>query len=420
MKQQEVFKKIGGIINEIQDQYEYLATTNGDFNDLELELLVANSHFLSDYIEVLRKIIAQNEAHKKTMPPVAAPAPAPQAPAAEPAKPAPAPIPVAKVEKPAPEPKVEPEPAPAPPPVKPATPEAPAKSSEPRYFEPVVEKVAVYSSVPLNEEPAEQEAPATTFEFDIAPKEQKFAKPEPEVKTPERETEDTETIESGFSDKKVEPEPEAAKPEPETIRHELTIDDLGDDWEDEEDNDNEPEVKPELKVAPKPEPTTVKPVVKAPEPEAAPKPEPIKPGPAKTPEPVVEDVPAVADLLNAKVAEAKTPAPQPPADKDEVLTFNQRISAQMGSTNRMSDQLHAQAISDLKSAISLNDKLLYVKDLFNGYSLAYSEAIEILNRFKSFEEAESFLKSYATKNNWKDKQATTDKFYALLHRKYGE
>jgi len=64
-------------------------------------------------------------------------------------------------------------------------------------------------------------------------------------------------------------------------------------------------------------------------------------------------------------------------------------------------------------------KLLYIKDLFNGYNLAYSEALDILNRFNSFDEAENFLKtSYAVKNNWDAKPATTEKFYELLRRRF--
>jgi len=62
---------------------------------------------------------------------------------------------------------------------------------------------------------------------------------------------------------------------------------------------------------------------------------------------------------------------------------------------------------------------LYIKDLFRGYSLAYSEAIEILNRFNTFEEAERFLnKNYVTKNDWESKPDTTEKFYELLKRRY--
>ena len=69
--------------------------------------------------------------------------------------------------------------------------------------------------------------------------------------------------------------------------------------------------------------------------------------------------------------------------------------------------------------IKLNDKLLFVRDLFNGYSLAYSEAIEILNRFDNFETADNFLKqSYAGKNRWSEKQSTVDHCYEILNRRF--
>ena len=76
-------------------------------------------------------------------------------------------------------------------------------------------------------------------------------------------------------------------------------------------------------------------------------------------------------------------------------------------------------IVDLKSSISLNDKLLFIKDLFNGYSLAYSEAIELLNRYATFAEADTFLQTnYALKNNWADKPQTVEKLYAILRKKF--
>ena len=53
------------------------------------------------------------------------------------------------------------------------------------------------------------------------------------------------------------------------------------------------------------------------------------------------------------------------------------------------------------------------------YNLAYSEAIDILNRLSTFEEAEKFLQSsYAIKNEWASKQSTADKFYDLLKKRY--
>lgn len=310
MKQQEVFKKIGGIIREINEQYEYLQNNAGALNDLELELLLANAHFLADHIEVLRKLNRQAE---NTAPvrgtPVSDPEPVPQ-------------------------------------PVIPITQDEPVvPTPEPRYFEPEVQRV-------IRHEPIIEE-PAPTIEFEVPAK-----------------TAITEVT-----------EPADALPfEPETIRHELTMEDIGEDWDEEPEEDEAEETYNKLNDI-------------MPEPVIA---------PVAEPEPVKKEV-----------------EPQPQIDVEEqIITLNQKMSAQM-ATSRMSDHLGAQSVTDLKSAISLNDKLLYIKDLFNGYSLAYSEAIDILNRFKTFEEAEKFLQSsYAVKNNWADKQTTVDKFYELLKRRY--
>src|ERR1700744_902620 len=68
MKQQEVFKKIGIILKELNDQYEYLVNNETDLNDLELELFVANAHFLADHSEVLRKLNQQAAATPKPAP----------------------------------------------------------------------------------------------------------------------------------------------------------------------------------------------------------------------------------------------------------------------------------------------------------------------------------------------------------------
>lgn len=113
-----------------------------------------------------------------------------------------------------------------------------------------------------------------------------------------------------------------------------------------------------------------------------------------------------------------TSAPVPPRP----LSVNELFGAQIqqsASAAGVPNRNEQTRITDLKAAISLNDKLLFIKDLFNGYSLAYSEAIEILNRYDNIAEADEFLKSnYSVKNNWAAKPDTVDKFYSILHRRY--
>jgi hypothetical protein len=115
---------------------------------------------------------------------------------------------------------------------------------------------------------------------------------------------------------------------------------------------------------------------------------------------VAEEVPARPLTLNEIISQQKQAGVQ-----NRVYQVNQS-----GSTDKL---------TDIKTGISLNDKLLFIKDLFNGYSLAYSEAVELLNRFTSYAEADAFLQTnYAIKNKWADKPHTVEKLYNVLRRRY--
>jgi hypothetical protein len=318
MKQNEVFNKIGGIIQELNDQYEYLKTVTEDLNDLELELFVSNAHFLTDHIEILRKLNLQNS--KIKTPPVEKP-------------------PVEKSE----------------------------TTYEHKYFEPVVQQMKLDNGT-LEENPVKP--PFKPVEIHFIKNDEKEEKPGPLVYL----------------------DPEAltgAKEEPETIRHELILDE-DQNWD--EEDENIPDENETVEVEGKTE-------------------LPIRPEAINYPDEKKEEVPA-----NYK----RGPVTIAIAAEVEILTINQKISSQLGDkAAARTDELNVKPISDIKLAITLNDKLLYVKDLFNGYNLAYSEAIEILNRFNTFDEAMRFLKTnYVIKNNWDSKPATTEKFYELLKRRY--
>ncbi len=85
----------------------------------------------------------------------------------------------------------------------------------------------------------------------------------------------------------------------------------------------------------------------------------------------------------------------------------------------LATKFESEPIADLKAIINLNDKLVFVKDLFNGYSLAYQEAIDTLNKLGSLDEAKSYLdENYVQANDWSAHEATTARFYELLSRRY--
>ena len=362
MKQPEVFKKIGGIIQEINEQYEYLQSTADNLNDLELELFVANTHFLKDHAEILRKLNLIKSPPAELPPHMEEPVsrtfilPAPPVPYESPAS----------FETEATTEEIKPERVDLWPE---AADEKPA-SLEPKYFEPLVQQKPI--APPLRPEAPKQQ---DSLQYEMTKPEESFASQADQSNTPA----DT------YSFKREEPE---------TIRHELILDDTQD-WDEEE--DDAPIDEDEILTTPQ--------YIIEPEEQVTEAEEPIP----TNPEPVIDNSPKVQEVQS----------PQPAPEDVKPLSLNQRMAAKLKEGATASAHTSEPPIQDIKAAINLNDKMLFIKDLFNGYPLSYSEAIEIVNRFKNFEEADRFLKTnYVTKNNWEAKRTTADKFYALLRRRY--
>ncbi|MES2109253.1 MAG: hypothetical protein V4577_10915 [Bacteroidota bacterium] len=388
MKQKDVFKKIGGILQELNEQYEYLETVSDNLNDLELELFVANAHFLTDHIEILCKLNLQNRPKRAT------------------------------VDKPE------------------------TNSYQQKFFEPVVQQMkpgaegkglkpnipqAKPVAVEVTNKQPEPEIPVEKPIEKPAEKEKKKEEPvEPKFDFSANKPEEHPEPKFDFSDDTPKDSYSFIREEPDTIRHELILDEA-ETWEDEDEpgqkeveeiKAEEEKVEEEAPAAAEEQPAVIEQPVAEEQKEEPAQAEELEALPEATAQ--TEEVKAEEPPVEAVAKEKATDKTEETKDENEVVTRNQKISAQLGDKPlSKTDQLGIKPISDIKLAITLNDKLLYVKDLFNGYNLAYSEAIEILNRFNTFEEAQRFLRAnYVTKNNWEGKQATADKFYALLRRRY--
>jgi hypothetical protein len=283
MNKKEIFKKIGGIIAEITEQYQYLSQDTENINELELELFIANSHFLADHLVILQKL-------NLNTPKILTPA-------------------VKILNKP----------------------EAEIKALDLPL--PIVQALPSDNAIANQVKQEFSNSFEPVFEFENKPIEQLYNRP-------------------------------------------LT--------------DNEMEVTTEKVV--------ISPSVAVEE--VAVKPE-------------IINIPEVKPAYNAPVNENTAEAPK--------LTINDILSGKSNQKNVASQLNQQQSIKDLKSIISLNDKLLFIKDLFNGYSLAYSEAIDLVNKLDSYEAAENFLNSnYAAKNGWVQKQTSVDQLFELIGRRFAK
>lgn len=361
MKQEALFKKLGNILNELNEQYQFLSQNPEQLSELELELFLANASFLTDHIQIIKKLNL----------PVQVPVLSP------------------KVNEVVPEPVVDEE----------ISDEfKDVQQVEAITFANVAEEEVV-APAPVIEEKAETPQPVFQFEEPVVEVEKEIFR---------LDSEPTQTFEfilnkdSFNEDDKFDFEEKTADQlfDRPLSKEEALI--LEQKKKVKENLIRDPEELEEDEVGPEPF------LVHHEE-----EPEKIEAPVAKV-EPVIEEKPApVVEVKKLEVETTKVEV--------ETSTYKPTLNDLLAGKNTSSrlNETSGAVISDLKAAINLNDKLLYIKDLFNGYNLAYAEAIDIANKMPNFDAADNFFqKNYAIKNNWADKQATVDKFYLLLNKRF--
>ena len=116
-----------------------------------------------------------------------------------------------------------------------------------------------------------------------------------------------------------------------------------------------------------------------------------------------------------------------PKEVPQVFRMEENISSrynalfQQQSGNELSDRLSRSPIDNLQRALSINDRLLTVNQLFNGNHESFNETIDILNSKYSFSEAKSYLVRYVIdKFDWLDEEKVDQArdFIKLVERRF--
>lgn len=88
------------------------------------------------------------------------------------------------------------------------------------------------------------------------------------------------------------------------------------------------------------------------------------------------------------------------------------------ATDNVASKMLNHQISDLKTAIGINDKFLFINDLFDGNMKSYNNSIEILNNFQSFADAEAHIEKIKTDGNRVRNIETIGRLTELVKRRY--
>lgn len=74
---------------------------------------------------------------------------------------------------------------------------------------------------------------------------------------------------------------------------------------------------------------------------------------------------------------------------------------------------------DIRAGIGINDKYLFLNELFNNHKSEYEEALDRLNRFNGYEEAYNWvIANTAVYNKWEEDDETVQNFYAVLKKHF--
>ena len=76
-------------------------------------------------------------------------------------------------------------------------------------------------------------------------------------------------------------------------------------------------------------------------------------------------------------------------------------------------------VRDLKKAIGVNDRFLFITALFRGDEVTYERSIKTINSFSILPEAEYWIqRELKVKNGWKDSDEVVKQFYQLVKRRF--
>ena len=85
----------------------------------------------------------------------------------------------------------------------------------------------------------------------------------------------------------------------------------------------------------------------------------------------------------------------------------------------LSETLQDIPIRDLKKAININDRFLYINELFRGDEVMYERSIKTINSFAIYPEAEYWIKrELKLKLGWNDKAPIVQQFDQLVKRRF--
>ena len=100
--------------------------------------------------------------------------------------------------------------------------------------------------------------------------------------------------------------------------------------------------------------------------------------------------------------------------KDDTKSLNETLSKQVKKKS-LASQFEYKAISDIRKAVNINSKIMFIKELFGGNANQYNQAVDQLNNFTNLDEAMEYI---ATNMEYDSENKVFIDFLEVVYRRY--
>lgn len=129
-----------------------------------------------------------------------------------------------------------------------------------------------------------------------------------------------------------------------------------------------------------------------------------------------DDIPTLTHQRVQIPATASMPKEINESRVDTATSLNERLKE---SRLDLADKLTDAPIRDLRKAIGINDRFLYINELFRGDEAMYERSIKTINNFSILPEAEYWIqRELKVKIGWKDQDEVVKQFDQLVRRRF--
>ena len=140
--------------------------------------------------------------------------------------------------------------------------------------------------------------------------------------------------------------------------------------------------------------------------------------PAPAPAPPPTPTPAPTPVRDEKKQQPEPPKAAILAEKISPSDFhpiNETLVQQKTGAD-LSSKWQSAPLHSIASGIGLNDKFLYIRELFNSDNTLYDNTIQNLDAVHSPDEAMDYIHNHF---DWDEKNETVQKFVSLIYRRHG-